>query len=187
MRHSTAASVYLSACNREHAECALELIGAFNANGTEVVLSERARPLSDVDVVCVAEALRVSHSLRMINLEENSFGLLGVQALCDALMSNPGHVRELRLGRNKLTDPAATSLGNALASGSLGLKVLDLSENTISKAGVTSLAAALDVKTCALSTLDLTSNRIGPQGGQELCRALLHPTCTLQRLNLRHN
>jgi hypothetical protein len=74
----------------------------------EAHFSQRVQPLVDIDVVCIAEALRSKHSLRILNLEENGFGHIGLQALVEALAANPGVLRELRLGKNKLK-----AVGNA--------------------------------------------------------------------------
>jgi hypothetical protein len=186
MKHSPAAVAYLTACNREHADCALELITAFNQNDREVHLSQRAQPLVDIDVVCIAEALRTKHSLRILNLEANAFGLLGLQSLVEALASNPGVVREIRLGKNALKDGPAAMLGNALAVSGVGLKVLDLSENGLTKGGVAPLCQAIAGRHSELVELSLHNNQLEADAALPLAQAVRHST-KLRHLHLGYN
>jgi hypothetical protein len=186
MKHSPAAAAYLNACNREHADCALELVTAFNQNEREAHLSQRVQPLVDIDVICIAEALRTKHSLRILNLEENSFGQIGLQALIEALAANPGVLRELRLGKNKLKDGPAAMLGNALAVSGVGLKVLDLSENGITKIGVTPLCQAIAGRYSELVELSLHNNQLESDCGLPLAQAV-RQSSKLRHLHLGYN
>lgn len=186
MKHSPAGAAYLSACQREQADCALELLNAFNQNAREVQLNHRARPLVDSDVVCIADALRTKHSLRVLNLEENAFGLPAVQALIDALVANPGCVRELRLGKNRLRDPAVVILGNALALNGAGLKVLDVSENSVTKLGVVPLCQALSSKFCDLVEVSLHNNALEADAALPISQAMRQSN-KLKHLHMGYN
>ncbi|CUG86585.1 leucine-rich repeat protein, putative [Bodo saltans] len=186
MKHSPAGAAYLSACQREQADCALELLNAFNQNAREVQLNHRARPLVDSDIVCVADALRTKHTLRVLNLEENAFGLPAVQALIDSLVANPGCVRELRLGKNRLRDPAVVILGNALALNGAGLKVLDVSENSVTKLGVVPLCQALSSKFCDLVEVSLHNNALEADAALPLSQAMRQSN-KLKHLHLGYN
>ncbi|KAH8617741.1 putative Leucine Rich repeat [Trypanosoma vivax] len=185
--HSEAASVYVDICNREHTECALELVYALDNNTSEVSLSNRSVPLKDVDVVCIAEALRTTkHCVRVLNIEGNSFGLPGLQALLEAIELNPGIVRELRLGRNKLKDQAAVVIGHMLSRSGCGLKVLDLSENDITKLGVIPIAAALGNESCDIVELSFHNNKIEADAAAYLGQAL-RQAGRLKHLHLGYN
>lgn len=186
MKHTPAATAYLNSCEREGAECALELLNALNTNERECALSGRARPLTDSDVKCIADALRFPHSLRSLNLEENSFGLVGLQAILDTLAANPGIVRELRLGKNKLKDPAAVVLGNALTLSGLGLKVLDFSENGVTKLGCLSICQALSSKCCDLVEVSLHNNCLEADAAVSIAQAARAST-KLKHLHLGYN
>jgi hypothetical protein len=186
MKHSPAGAAYLSACQREQADCALELLNAFNLNAREVQLNHRARPLVDSDVLCIADALRTKHTLRVLNLEENAFGLAAVQSLIDSLVANPGCVRELRLGKNRLRDPAVVILGNALALNGAGLKVLDVSENSVTKLGVVPLCQALSSKFCDLVEVSLHNNALEADAALPLSQAMRQSN-KLKHLHLGYN
>ncbi|EKF38396.1 hypothetical protein MOQ_001396 [Trypanosoma cruzi marinkellei] len=184
---SDAATVYVEACNREHAECALELVQAFENNDREVNLSDRSVQLNDVDLGCIAEALRsTAHSIRVLNLEGNAFGMAGLQALLEAVEKNPGILRELRLGRNKLKDQAAVVIGHALSRDGCGLKVLDLSENDITKLGVIPIAAAIGDDSCDVVELSFHNNKIEADAATYLGQAIRHAG-KLRHLHLGYN
>ncbi|KEG10267.1 hypothetical protein DQ04_03961060 [Trypanosoma grayi] len=185
--HSDAAAIYVEACNREHAECALELVYAFENNEKEVSLSDRAVHLNDIDVSCIAEALRITtHPLRVLNIEGNAFGLPGLQALLEAVEENPGIVRELRLGRNKLKDQAAVVIGHTLSRDGCGLKVLDLSENEITNLGVIPIAAALANESCDIVELSFHNNKIEADAATFLGQAI-RQAGKLKHLHLGYN
>ena len=186
MKHCAAAAAYLNACNREHADCALELVNALNQSEREVHLSQRVQPLVDIDVVCIAEALRAKHSLRVLNLEENQFGQLGLQSLVEAMAANPNLVRELRLGKNKLKDGAVAMLGNFLAVSGVGLKVLDLSENGITKIGVMPICQGIAGRYSELVELSLHNNQLESDCALPLAQAVRQST-KLRHLHLGYN
>lgn len=186
MRSSPSGAAYLAACSREHVECALELLNAFNQHEREAVLNHRAQPLSDTDLMCIADGLREKHTLRILNLEDNSFGLTGVQAVFDAVVSNPGCLRELRLAKNRLKDPSAVIIGNALSLNGGGLKVLDLSENNISKLGVTPLCQALQSKACDIVEFSLHNNNLEADAALPLSQAA-RQSQKLKHLHLGYN
>ncbi|RNF20649.1 leucine rich [Trypanosoma conorhini] len=184
---SEAAEVYVEACSREHAECALELVEAFENNDKEANLSDRSVHLNDLDVGCIAEALRsTAHSIRVLNLEGNAFGLTGLQRLLEAVEKNPGTIRELRLGRNKLKDQAAVVIGHTLSRDGCGLKVLDLSENDITKLGVIPIAAALGNESCDIVELSFHNNKIEADAATYLGQAIRHAG-KLRHLHLGYN
>lgn len=186
MKPSAAATTYLTSCQREGTDCALELLNALNQNEREALLDRRAHPLTDTDLICIADALRSKHSLRVLNIEENSFGLTGVSAIVDAVVANPGCLRELRLGKNRLKDPSAVAIGNALSLNGAGLKVLDMSENFITKLGIASLCQALSSKYCDLVELSLHNNSLESDAAIPLAQAL-RQTTKLKHLHLGYN
>ena len=186
MKHSPAGNAYLTACVAEGLECSLEFLNALNRGDREVTLAGRAVPLSDVDLKCIAEGLRVRHALRVLDLEGNAFGLAGVQYIVDALVANPGCLRELRLAKNRLKDPAAVLLGNALSLNGSGLKVLDLSENGLTKLGVTPIGQAVGSRQCDIVELSLHNNGIEADAALALSQAVRQST-KLRHLHLGYN
>lgn len=187
--NADAVHAYIAACNREHAECAQELVDALSSNAKVAQLGQRAVPLNDIDLCCIAEAVRAfpaDCAVRVLNLEENSFGLQGVTALMEAVEANPGHIRELRLGKNNLKDQTAVAIGHTLGRDGCGLKVLDLSENGITKVGVIPIAAALQSASSDIVELSFHNNRIEGDAAPFLAQAIAGAP-KLKHLHLGYN
>ncbi|KAG5474778.1 hypothetical protein LSCM4_03955 [Leishmania orientalis] len=187
--HCAAAGVYISACKREHAQISDAFVQALDKDAKAATLGRGALPLNDVDVCCVAEAIRTlgEHSqLRVLVLEENSFGLPGVTALMEAIEANPNHIRELRLGKNNLKDQSAVVIGHTLSRSGCGLKVLDLSENNITKLGVIPIASALQQPFSDLVELSFHNNKIECDAASYLGHAL-RTAPKLKHLHLGYN
>ncbi|KAG5475120.1 hypothetical protein CUR178_04571 [Leishmania enriettii] len=189
LAHCAAAGVYISACKREHAQISDAFVQALDKDAKAATLGRGALPLNDVDVCCVAEAIRTlgEHSqLRVLVLEENSFGLPGVTALMEAIEAKPNHIRELRLGKNNLKDHSAVVIGHTLSRSGCGLKVLDLSENSITKLGVIPIASALQQPFSDLVELSFHNNKIECDAASYLGHAL-RTAPKLKHLHLGYN
>ncbi|KAK7198191.1 Leucine Rich repeat [Novymonas esmeraldas] len=187
--HSAAAEVYVSACRREHAQISDALVQALDKDAKAAVLGQGSIPLNDIDICCVAEVIRSlgeDSQLRVLVLEENSFGLPGVTALMEAIEANPNRIRELRLGKNNLKDQAAVVIGHTLSRNGCGLKVLDLSENSITKLGVIPIAAALQQPFCDIVELSFHNNKIEGDAASYLGQAL-RTAPKLKHLHLGYN
>ncbi|KAG5474443.1 hypothetical protein LSCM1_03227 [Leishmania martiniquensis] len=187
--HSAAAGAYMSACKREHAQISDAFVQALDTDAKTAALGQGTLPLNDVDVCCVAEVIRTlsdSSQLRVLVLEENSFGLPGVTALMEAIEANPNHIRELRLGKNNLKDQAAVVIGNTLSRSGCGLKVLDLSENNITKLGVIPIAAALQQSFSDIVELSFHNNKIECDAASYIGQAL-RTAPKLKHLHLGYN
>lgn len=189
MKHSSTADVYIGACKREHAQVSDALVQALDRGTKSAVLGQGAVPLNDVDICCVAEVIRTlgeESPLRVLVLEENSFGLPGVTVLMEAIEANPNRIRELRLGKNNLKDQAAVVIGHTLSRNGCGLKVLDLSENNITKLGVIPIAAALQQPFCDIVELSFHNNKIEGDAASYLGQAL-RAAPKLKHLHLGYN
>ncbi|AYU80366.1 Leucine Rich Repeat-containing protein / LRRP1 [Leishmania donovani] len=189
LEHCAAAALYISACKREHAQICDAFVQALDRDAKAAALGQGTVPLNDIDVCCVAEVIRTlsdESQLRVLVLEENSFGLPGVTALMEAIEANPNHIRELRLGKNNLKDQAAVVIGHTLSRSGCGLKVLDLSENNITKLGVIPIAAALQQPFCDIVELSFHNNKIGCDAASYLGQAL-RAAPKLKHLHLGYN
>jgi hypothetical protein len=187
--HCAHAEVYISACKREHAQCSDALVRALDTNAKAAVIGQGEVPLNDVDICCVAEVVRVlaeDCALRVLVLEENSFGLQGITGLMEAIEANPNRIRELRLGKNNLKDQAAVVIGHTLSRNGCGLKVLDLSENGITKLGVIPIAAALQQPFSDLVELSFHNNKIEGDAASYLGQAV-RAAPKLKHLHLGYN
>ncbi|CAM39744.1 conserved hypothetical protein [Leishmania braziliensis MHOM/BR/75/M2904] len=189
LEHCAAAELYISACKREHAQISDALVQALDRDVKAAAHGQGSVPLNDVDVRCIAEMISTlgdNNQLRVLVLEENSFGLPGVTALMEAIEDNPSHIRELRLGKNNLKDQAAVVIGHTLSRNGCGLKVLDLSENNITKLGVIPIAAALQQPFSEIVELSFHNNKIECDAALYLSQAL-RAAPKLKHLHLGYN
>ncbi|KPI87886.1 hypothetical protein ABL78_3043 [Leptomonas seymouri] len=187
--HCAQAEVYVSACKREHAQCSDALVRALDSDAKIAVIGHGEVPLNDIDMCCVAEVVRVlteDSALRVLVLEENSFGLQGITSLMEAIEANPNRIRELRLGKNNLKDQAAVVIGNVLSRSGCGLKVLDLSENGITKLGVIPIVAALQQPFSDIVELSFHNNKIEGDAASYLGQ-VVRAAPKLKHLHLGYN
>uniref|UniRef100_A0A7S0W5W3 Uncharacterized protein n=1 Tax=Hemiselmis tepida TaxID=464990 RepID=A0A7S0W5W3_9CRYP len=138
-------------------------------------------------------------ALETLNLANNGIGTKGVKRMAQVLSSGKLLLQSLDLSSNKVSDKAASLLGDALAHNSLlqtlhldrneitqeacialshgmlsrSLSVLTLSVNGIRDGGAGALAKVLRRNT-ALTRLDLASNQIGDVGATQVANMLIH-------------
>ena len=182
---TSAVHLYVKLCRDSNQEAALELVNALSGGHRECVLSDRTVPLTDKELVTISEALRLPHSLRMLDLDGNHIGVAGLQSLLAGMAANPS-IRELRLGRNDLGDPAAAVLGNFLANNGVGLRVLDLSLNAIGNIGCIAIFQALSSRNCHITEISLHGNRMHADCGIPIAQAIKQTT-SLKHLHLGFN
>jgi Ran GTPase-activating protein (RanGAP) involved in mRNA processing and transport len=172
---------YLESCRELATQWVPEFVEALASDHGECILSDRTVPLTSVDGLCIASALRLPHTIRTLDLENNRLDCRGVQAIVDALHGNPNIVRELRLGKNGLSDAVATVLAPAL-NHNIGLRIVDLSHNEITSHG----ANVIFNSATHLSELSLYGNILDVECGQQLHDTIRKNT-SLRHLHLGYN
>uniref|UniRef100_A0A674NUP9 NACHT domain-containing protein n=1 Tax=Takifugu rubripes TaxID=31033 RepID=A0A674NUP9_TAKRU len=107
------------------------------------------------------------------------------EVVTSAMTSNPSHLRELDLSKNKnLTDAGVKLLSSAMMHPNCRLEMLRLSGCWLSEISCESLASALRSNPSHLRVLDLSLNQLKDPGVKLLCGFLQDPLCKLKMLSL---
>ncbi|KAM6981980.1 NACHT, LRR and PYD domains-containing protein 12-like [Tautogolabrus adspersus] len=123
---------------------------------------------------CRLETLRLS----CCRLSEISCG-----HLVSALKSNPSHMKEIDLSKNKVKDQGVILMSAALESPQCKLKLLRIDKCGLTEDCCTALSSALKSNPSCLRELELSNNDLQDSGVKLLCVGLQH--CQLEALRLR--
>ncbi|KAK9979090.1 hypothetical protein ABG768_012535 [Culter alburnus] len=104
--------------------------------------------------------------------------------LTSALKSNPSHLRELNLSRNKLEITGVKHLCDVLKDSHCKLERLRLFSCDMTDEGCSALTSALKSNPSHLRELDLSWNELGDSGVNNLSDLLMNPQFNLEKLHL---
>ncbi|CAM4673095.1 unnamed protein product [Leuciscus chuanchicus] len=126
--------------------------------------------------------LPVIKESRSVQLSDCGVTDEGCAALASALRSNPSHLRELNLYRNKLGDRGVKLLSYGLKDPHCKLEILWLWDCGVTDEGCADLASALRSNPSHLRELDLSLNKLGDRGVKLLSDGLKDNHCKLEIL-----
>ncbi|KAL1251823.1 hypothetical protein QQF64_019619, partial [Cirrhinus molitorella] len=121
---------------------------------------------------------------KMINLRDCSITEEQYLILTSALKSNPSHLRELNLSRNKLGDSGVKNLSDLLMNPQFKLEKLHLCDCSITEKQCLILTSALKSNPSHLRELNLSWNKLGDSGVKNLSDLLMNPQFKLEKLQL---
>ncbi|KAG0204571.1 hypothetical protein BGX28_003542 [Mortierella sp. GBA30] len=146
---------------------------------TLTTLNLQLNSIGDSGAQAISKALKSNSTLTTLNLRYNSVGEDGAHALSEALKTN-STLSTLDLESNSIGDKGAYALSEALKANST-LTTLNLGSNSIKVYGALVLFEALN---SSLTSLDLSQNSIRDNGAHALSEAL-KTNATLTTLNLQ--
>ncbi|KAK2906448.1 hypothetical protein Q8A67_005433 [Cirrhinus molitorella] len=148
-------------------------------------LDLRGHKLGDTGVNQIAALLKDKHcTLNTLILCECSITEKQCLILTSALKSNPSHLRELDLNRNKLGDSGVKNLSDLLMNPQFKLEKLHLYYCSITEKQCLILTSALKSNPSHLRELNLSGNQIKNTGVNLLCDVLKDSHCKLETLRL---
>ncbi|XP_034551819.1 NACHT, LRR and PYD domains-containing protein 3-like [Notolabrus celidotus] len=142
--------------------------------------------LKDSGVQLLSAGLESPHCrLETLKLSCCRLSEISCAHLASAMKSNPSHMKEVDLSKNKIKDGGVILLCEALQTPQCKLTYLRIDRCGLTEDCCTSLASALMSNPSSLRELELSNNDLQDSGVKLLCVGLESPHCRLKALRLR--
>ncbi|XP_060800288.1 NLR family CARD domain-containing protein 3-like isoform X2 [Neoarius graeffei] len=172
----------LCSCHQKSRDWA-HLAAALKNNSSLIELDLSKNLLAYYGAEDLSNGLRnPSCKLSVLSLADCGINSDGCRSLCNALSSNPSHLRELCLNRNLLTDRGIQHVADFLSKPCCKLEKLSLSYCSVTDRGCTALASALTLNPSHLKELELTGNKLENSGKERLSTLQQHKDYRLEKL-----
>ncbi|XP_047676583.1 NACHT, LRR and PYD domains-containing protein 12-like isoform X2 [Tachysurus fulvidraco] len=166
-------------------QCCPYLAEALKNNSSLIELDLSKNALNSHGVQHLSKGLgNPSCKLSVLNLSDCGITINGCRLLFNALDSNPSHLTELCLNRNKFGDIGVQYISNYLSKPCCRLEKLSLSYCCVTEIGCTALVSALTLNPSHLKELQLTGNNPGNTGREKLSVLQQHKDYKLEKLKL---
>ncbi|XP_067284338.1 ribonuclease inhibitor-like [Pseudorasbora parva] len=184
-KHCRLNTLTLRRCRITEEQC-LILTSALKSNPSHLRdLDLSGNKLGDSGVRNLSDLLMIPQcQLEKLHLRDCSITEEQCLILTSALRSNPSHLRDLDLSRNKLGDSGVKPLCDALKDSHCKLERLRLSCCDMTDEGCSAVTSALKSNPSHLRDLDLRGNKLGDSGVRNLSDLLMIPQCQLEKLQL---
>uniref|UniRef100_A0A8C1MKY7 Uncharacterized protein n=1 Tax=Cyprinus carpio TaxID=7962 RepID=A0A8C1MKY7_CYPCA len=180
-KHCKLNTLILCRCSITEKQC-LNLTSALKSNPSHLrELDLSGNKIENKGVKHVSETLKdVRCKLERLRLRSCDIKADDCSALTSALKSNPSHLRELDLSRNKLGDSGVKHLSDLLKNPQFKLEKLALCKCSIKEKH----CLILKSNPSHLRELDLSGNELGESGVENLGVLLSSSQCKLEKLHL---
>ncbi|XP_075884872.1 NLR family CARD domain-containing protein 3-like isoform X2 [Nelusetta ayraudi] len=174
----------LSKCQLSKHHCEVVASALESSPSTLTLLDMSGTKLEDPSVKLLCAGLESPNCrLEVLRLIGCSWPKASWNLLATALTSNPSHLRELDLSKNKMQDSALELLSGFLQSPGCKLKTLKL-RGLLSEIRCDYVARALKSNPSHLRLLDISHNKLLDSGVEPLTGFLQSPFCKLKILRL---
>ncbi|XP_033944066.1 NACHT, LRR and PYD domains-containing protein 12 [Pseudochaenichthys georgianus] len=179
-------TIQLAVCNLTEAMCEDLVSALTSGSSQLCVLDLTFNDIGDQGLTKLCKALQSPLcKLQDLQLHGCKLTAASMDSLSAALCSGQSELREVNLNHNTIGERGVEALCKSLQHPLCKLRSLKFFDSDLTGSCCPHLMAALMSEHCSLSELDLSVNDLGQEGALQLCQALRQPGCRLEKLCLQ--